>query len=297
LVLLGAGCATAPVVRVRRGMEQDTPVERSAPAKPEWVALTPTAPGHKSFVGEGQDESQDKAKDAAIADMLKRYAEYLGVDFSVLVQMHQQEIQQLREDITHTERRVVTDAEAVSRIVTRGTEVRAQYWEKYDRSDGYHYRYWVLGEVGDQFIEAEVARLRAERQQEFPPDIITSDLEVMAHLPSGTSYKAGDTVRFVISADADCFLYMLNAYGGGKLACQYTRKLTPGRRVTLECPAVYGGKKQEDVKFVVSDEPLDIDRALKQVHPAAVVMALRHQAQGFGAKYAEKTVSILIESR
>jgi hypothetical protein len=229
--------------------------------------------------------------------MLKRYAEYLGVDFSVLVQVHQEEIKQLRDEITRTERRVVTDAEAVSRIVTRGTELRAQYWEKRDRGYGYYYRYWVLGGVADRFIEEESARIKGEKQQELPPDMATSDLGVEVELPGGQSYKAGDTVRFVVSANADCHLYMLNAYGDGKIACQYSGQLAPGCRTTLNCPAEYGGKKQEDVKFVVSDKPLDTDRALKQVYPAAVVMDLRLQSQALEARYAEKTISILIESR
>lgn len=272
-------------------------VERSASARPDWIALTPIAPGYKCFVGESQDSSQDKARDAAIADMLKRYAEYLGVDFSVLVQVHQQEIKQLRDEITRTERRVVTDAEAVSRIVTRGTELRAQYWEKCASDNGYYYHYWVLGDVEDQFIADEAARIKGERQQELPPDIVTSDLEVQVNLPGGTSYKAGDTVRFVVSANADCHLYMLNAYGDGKIVCQYSGQLAPGCQRTLNCPAEYGGKKQEDVKFVVSDRPLDVDRALKRVYPASVVMDLRQQAQVLGSKYSEKTVSILIEPR
>jgi hypothetical protein len=219
------------------------------------------------------------------------------VDFSVLVHVHQEEIKQLQDEIHRTERRVVTDAEAMSKIATRGTELRAQYWEKYDRGDGYHYRYWTLGEVADRFVEEEAARIIGERQRELPPDMENSDLEVQVDLPGGTSYEAGDTVRFVVSANADCHLYMLNVYGEGKIVCQRSSQLAPGCRLTFNCPAAYGGKKQEDVKFVVSVKPLDVDRALKQVYPAAVVMALRQQAQQLEAKYAEKTVSILIESR
>jgi hypothetical protein len=272
-------------------------VERSAPARPDWIVLTPTALGHKYFVGESQGPSQDKAKDAAIADMLKRYAEYLGVDFSVLVHVHQEEIKQLQDEIHRTERRVVTDAEAMSQIVTRGTELRGQYWEKWDRGDGYYYRYWTLGQVEERFIEEEAARIKGERQQELPVDMANSDLEVQVDLPGGVSYKAGDTVRFVVSANTDCHLYMLNAYGDGQIACQHYGRLAQDRRLTLTCPAKFGGEKQEDVKFVVCDKPLDIERALKQVYPASVVMALRQEARQLEAEYAEKTVSILIESR
>ena len=67
-------------------------VERSASARPDWISLTPTVTGYKHFVGYGEDTKTQSAKDAAVSDMLKRYAENLGVDFSVLVQVHQEEI-------------------------------------------------------------------------------------------------------------------------------------------------------------------------------------------------------------
>jgi len=291
------GCSPAPIIRTNPTPEKDSLIEASAPVKPDWLSLTPQVQGAQCFVGEGQALSQDKAKDAAIADMLKQYAQYLGVDFNVLVQVHQEEIKRLQDEIHRTERRVVTDAEAVSRIVTAGAELRAQYWEKRDRGDSYYYRYWVLGAVEERFIEEEAARIKAEKQQELPQDIATSDLEVQVELPGGYRYKAGDTVRFVVSANADCHLYMLNVYGEGKVKCQYSGQLAADRRLILTCPAQFGGKKQEDVKFVVSDKPLDVDRALRQVHPAAVVTALRQEAQQHEARYAEKTVPIIIEER
>lgn len=291
------GCASAPVTGTHPTREKDSLVERSASARPDWITLTPAVPGYKHFVGYGEDNKTQSAKDAAVSDMLKRYAENLGVNFSVLVQVHQEEIKRLQDEIHRTERRVVTDAEAVSRIVTRGTELRAQYSEKWVQDGHGYYRYWVLGEVENRFIEEEAARIKGEKQRELPPDMANSDLVVWVELPGGTSYLAGDTVRFVVSANADCHLYMLNVYGEGKVVCQHSGQLAPGCRVTLNCPAEYGGQKQEDVKFVVSDKPLDIDRALKQVYPAAVVMDLRQQSRQLEAKYAEETVSILIESR
>jgi len=45
-------------------------VERSASARPDWITLTPAVPGYKHFVGYGEDNKTQSAKDAAVSDML-----------------------------------------------------------------------------------------------------------------------------------------------------------------------------------------------------------------------------------
>ncbi len=229
--------------------------------------------------------------------MLQRYAEYLGADFSLLVEVHKEEIKRLQDEMHRTQRKVITEAEAVIRISTRGSEVRETYWEKRSRGGDYtYYRYWVLGEVEERFIEEEQQRIAALADRDLPSDFSNSDLSLDVR-ESKARYRAGDTVEVTFSANQDCYVYYLNLYGNGKLVLQYSGELRAGQKRSMSCAAVYGGGEREVMKFVACDRELDTDRAMREVYPASVVENLRAQAAALGANYSEKSVSILIESR
>ncbi len=288
VLFLFYGCATH---------YRETLIQASTNAKPDWINTLPQSKGIKFFRGEGEGNEPKSARNEALTDMLKRYAEYIGVDYSILVQVHQEEVKQRKDEIHRTERRVITDAEATSCIVTRGSELQEEYWEKWRRGKAYYYRYWVLGKVAEEFIKEEQKRIDSIRNAGLPlNDVVYRGGDLKVELVGGKVYKDGEPIVFRIRTDFDCFLYMLNSYDG-KIRCECLGQWSKDKMKRIEALAHFGGKNQEDIKFIASERPLDLNKALRRNWPTLIVETLREEAREKEIRYAEKLITIYIEPK
>jgi len=298
LLLFGVGCGRGPIIGTHPTPQKDTLLEATAPVKPNWITEIPRG----YFLGEGQGIKEKEAYESAIGDMLKRYAEHLGADFKVLTLIHQEEIKRITDEVHRTERRVITEIEALSKIITAGSEIRKRYWEKWGKMSGKdieytYYKYWVLGEVKDRFIEEERERIKRIRlsdfeklRQDIPPN---SDLTVEIRADKKT-YAPGDTAKINLRASDDCYAYILNFYGEGKAKLLKETMLEGNCEYQISGPIMYGGKPEEIIYAIVSDKPLDINQALKEVYPLAIIENLRQQRDNLNARFAGKSITIFI---
>ncbi len=292
LMLIIVGCGSRPVIGTHPTPEKDTLIESSAPERPPWLTEIPKG----NFLGEGEDVEREKAKESAIADMLKRYAQYLGIDFKILTQIHQEEIKRLSDEVYKTQGRVITEVEALSKIITAGSEIRKIYWEKWRRDNEYtYYKYWVLGEVNEKFIEEEKQRIKKLKDwEELKKDFFNSDLRVEIKEEKGR-YKPGEEVLITISANDISYLYLLNFYGEGEVEILGSKRLEKEGDYEMRGKAKYGGKGEEIIKAIVSDKELNLEEALREIYPVSIIENLRRQAKEKKARYAEKSLLILIE--
>lgn len=273
--------------------QRDTLIEASAPQKPDWIYNIP----QNSFQGEGEGRNIKTAKEMAINDMLKRYAQYLGIDFKMLTKIHQEEIKRLQDEIHRTERRVIDSIEALSRIITAGSEIRKVYWEKYakktgDNIDYYYYRYWVLGEVDPIFINEERERIKRLKDWEnLNINEKNSDLDISVY-ERKSKYKAGEVFSLEVEANDNCYLYFLNFYGEGEVKFLGSEFIEKNSRCELKAKTVYQ-KGEEKLVIFACEKELDVNLALREIYPLAIIENLKNQAKG--KRYAIKTISYLVE--
>jgi len=293
LVILFVGCGSKSVIGTHPTPQKDSLIERSALQRPYWITDIPK----NSFLGQGEGMDEKKAREEAINDMLKKYALYLGIDFKVLTKIHQEEIKRLQEEIHKTERRVITDIEALSKIITAGSEIRKIYWEKYVKMTGnsidyYYYKYWILGEIDPTFTEEERKRIKRLRDwKDLNINEKNSDLDILVKEAKG-KYKAGEDFILEIEANDNCYLYFLNFYGEGEvkfLGCEYIEK---GSKCEFRGKTIYESGEEKVVIFGCEKE-LDINLALKEIYPFAIISNLKEQVKG--KRYVIKTINYLVE--
>ena len=301
-ILFGVGCHRGPIIGTHPVPKKDTLLEASEPVRPRWIIETPERIGYKCFVGKGEKLKEKEAEEEAIMNMLERYAQFLGCDYRLLTQIHREEIA-LKSDIYYTKGIVKTKAEILAEIITAGSEIKKRYWEKWGKLSGkslecIYYKYWVLGEVENKFIEEERERVKKLRLSDFeklkediPPN---SNLTVKVKADKET-YKPGDTVKIYLEANDNCYAYILNIYGEGKVELLKEATLEKDVEYNLSGMIKYGGKSEEIIKVMVSDKPLDINQALKEIYPLAVIENLVNQAKVLNARYDGESISIFIK--
>ncbi|MCS7250466.1 MAG: hypothetical protein NZ608_06020 [candidate division WOR-3 bacterium] len=299
LIILFVGCGSKLTIGTHPTPPKDSLIESALPVRPVWITKTPEASGCKYFVGEelSGKTKEEEARESAIADMLKRYAEYLGIDFKVLTQIHQEEIKKLKDDIHRTERRVITDIEALCKIITAGSEIKEKYWEKWAKISGnnieyYYYKYWVLGKVEERFIEEERERIkRLKDWKDLNINEKNSDLDIFVYEKKG-KYKVGEEFLLEVEANDNCYIYFLNFYGEGKVKFLGSEFVEKGSRCELKGKTIYEGGEEKIIIFACEKE-IDINSALKEVYPLAIIENLKNQAKG--KRYTIKTITYLVE--
>jgi hypothetical protein len=298
-LFMGLGCGSKTIIGTHPAPQKDTLLEASEPVRPKWITETPEKIGYKYFVGKGEKLEEKEAEKEAIIDMLERYAQFLGCDYRLLTEIHREEIAQ-KSDIYHTKGTVKTDAEILAEIITTGSEIRKRYWEKWGKISGksvecFYYKYWVLGEVENRFIEEERERIKKLKSgEELRADIKpNSNLTVEVKADKET-YKPGDTVKIYLEASDNCYAYILDFYGEGKTELLGEVILEKNSEYRLSGMIRYGGKSEEIIKVIVSDKPLNINEALKAIYPLAIIENLRQQKESLNARYAEKSITIFV---
>lgn len=287
-------CSFKPIIGTHPTPLKDTLIESSSPIKPNWLTEIPKG----CFLGSGEGRTEKEAKESAISDMLKNYAITLGIDLKVLTKIHQEEIKRITEEVIKTKRVVITELEALSMIITAGSEIRKIYWEKRAKNNEYiYYKYWVLGEVEERFMEEERQRIKELKNiEELKRSYANSDLNVEVYEKKGR-YKSGEKVEIEFEANDNVYVYLFNFYGEGKVEFLNSERLGKGEKGVLNAEARYSGKGEEIIKVIASDKPLDIERALKEIYPKSIIKNLRSQANELKARYCEKSISILIEEK
>jgi hypothetical protein len=299
LVCFGVGCGSRSVYGTHPTSQKDTILETSSPFKPMWLnKLPPEADNCISFVGEGSDLKKESAEENAQLDMLKDYAIYLGANIEVLEKIHREEIKQEQDEIYKTKGQVITEIQALVNIYSSGCRFIERYWEKWRKGEDYvYYKYWVLGEINKKFVNEERERLNEANQIDAVKEsFANSDLSVEVKEDKGR-YKAGDSVVIKFWANDNCYAYVLNFYGEGKVEYLGQKNLEKNTEYNLSAVAQYLGKSEEVIKVIVSDKPLDIEKALKEVYPVHIIKNLRNQVNELGAKYCEKFLAILIDRK
>jgi hypothetical protein len=298
-ILLFVGCGSGPIFGTHPTSQKDTILETSSPFKPIWLnKLPPEAGDCISFVGEETDIKKESAEEKAKLDMLKDYAIYLGANIEVLEKIHREEIKREQDEIYKTKGQVITEVQALVNIYSSGCRFIERYWEKWRKGEDYvYYKYWVLGEINKKFVNEERERLNEANQIDAVKEsFANSDLSVEVKEDKGR-YKAGDSVVIKFWANDNCYAYILNFYGEGKTEYLGQKYLENNTEYNLSAVAQYLGKAEEIIKVIVSDKLLDIDRALKELYPLAIVENIRNQADDLKAKYAEKSTTIFIVSK
>ena len=220
--------------------------------------------------------------------------------------MHREEIKETKDEIYRTQGKVITEVNALARVYSAGCRFVRKYWENWGKDDeAAHCKYWVLGEISKKFTREEMERIGEHREKSasqnldhLRKDFLNSDLTAELRTDKD-KYLAGDTVLVYLKANYRCYAYLLDFYEEGKVeAIIDSYDMSRDGEYTLTSVARYGTSKMVEVlKLVVADRPLDIEKAMAQAHAKNVIEHLRAQAEELKARYAEKSTTIIIESR